>query len=165
MTIDTAKYMNDPNRKKIDNATFGRAPAGSAVVVNKFILDGNTFPGDVVVGFALAHCPMQWVETGLVDMQQTGYLPCKPALRSRDVVVVKRKNGMYIVLAGTISRLDPKFKARVLKEHQLYKGALAEKHLALAQFMEGMTPQEMSAVSTGAAKSGMPPGAPPMLPL
>lgn len=132
--LDDSEYQ--ARKQQIANANsngvqqYTRARGNEALVVNKFVLDGVSYPGDVVIGWAERHTPIRWCKPeDVITDHLSFYLPCKPALKTANpipgVVAIKRKDGKLILLCGNIDLRFP-FKAHIFNENQLTKGKLLD---------------------------------------
>lgn len=139
-----------------------RTPDPGLLLKNKLYIDGIAYPGDVIVGYAEKHSPLRWID--VADILQThaklneevsktedSYIPCHPPLLCSNIVALKRKNGKYIIIAGSIAPHTRKVKAHVLHERELYKGKMYDTYLLVAKQMESVAGGEISSLSEMAA--------------
>lgn len=158
-----ARKQQHANAARNEVQQYTRARGSAALAVNKFVLDGTSYPGDVVVGWAERHTPIRWCDPKDVDTDQINYLPCKPALKTTNptpgVVAIKRKSGKLILLCGHIDLRVP-FKAHVFNENQLTKGKLADS-LTLARLWDNGGMELQKAAADAASVVQMQPGRTP----
>lgn len=136
-----------------------RTPNPGMLLNNKFYIDGAAYPGDVVVGYAEKHCPLRWVNIQDIDFvhvklaeevgkTENSYIPCHPPLLTSAIVAMKRKNGRFIIIAGSVPPTGDRIKAHVLNERELHKGKLVDSYLTLAKTLEKATALEMSQIGS-----------------